>query len=218
MPPLPQLCKYLQFRGQTPFSAALRCRRGRSAGSERPGATHLTKVAPAPVVFEGEPLRLCGARAGPTMQKRHTLHGATRRTREATLSSAPPGESSTRIRGAEQSAKGVEETIQASIESAMAELDSLEMPFRASAPPLTAAPPQQMPRGMPPLPFKAPHPSNMPPLPAGLRLVSTPPVSETVPEPPAPAVGSARPSRSWVFIALVLGLVCLGLALWLDLG
>jgi len=106
----------------------------------------------------------------------------------------------------------------------MDELDSLEMPFRASAPPLSAPPaPQQMPRGMPPLPFQAPHPRNMPPLPAALQLVPSIPTSSPAND-AAPSGDTspsndakARPSRWWLFVALVMGVACLGGALWLQL-
>jgi hypothetical protein len=150
------------------------------------------------------------------MQKRHTLHGAARTARP--ISSRPPGDSGTRLR----SATGVEDSIQASIEFAMAELDALEVPYTASAPPLAAEPAQQMPRGMPPLPFRAPHPRNMPPLPA-------PSPSAAARPRPAAAQGSevstntpgadaaARPSRWLLFVALGLGVVCIALAFWLQL-
>lgn len=171
------------------------------------------------------------------MHKRHTLHGAAPRigVRGRSLSSLPPGESGTRIRGADRQSTGVDESILASIDSAMDELDSLEMPFRASAPPLTAPPPpQQMPRGMPPLPFLAPHPANMPPLP-NPSTPSHSPANDAAPnaDPIASHSSSnaavpsgdslansdlkARPSRWWLFIALALGVACLGAALWLQL-
>jgi len=151
------------------------------------------------------------------MHKRHTLHGARRiPAREGSISSAPPGESGTRIRGADPKLASLEDGIKASIDSAMVELDSLEMPFRASAPPLTTAPAQQMPRGMPPLPFKAPHPANMPPLPlASLRPKSAPVLEPSTPE--APVAPSGKPGRWWVLVALLLGFACLGGALWLQL-
>ncbi len=152
------------------------------------------------------------------MQKRHTLHGAARKTqaREQSISSAPPGESGTRIRGAHYSG-GLEDNIQASIDSAMRELGALEMPFRASAPPLTTAPVQQMPRGMPPLPFKAPHPSNMPPLPMAAPP-SPPPTADKPPRELDLRAGraSARLGTGWGLVALLLGLACIGAALWLQ--
>jgi hypothetical protein len=163
---------------------------------------------------------LLDGRAGPLMHKRHTLHGAAHRigVRGRSLSSQPPGESGTRIRGAQQQPPaGVDENVLASIDSAMHELDSLEMPFRASAPPLTAPPPpQQMPRGMPPLPFQAPHPRHMPPLPVQRPALSKRPANDALLESER-AVVEAPPSRWWLFVALTLGVACLALALWLQL-
>jgi hypothetical protein len=150
------------------------------------------------------------------MHKRHTLHGSTSRT--ARPISSIPGESGTRLR---RSIPSVEDNIQASIEFAMAELDALEVPYTASAPPLAAEPAQQMPRGMPPLPFHAPHPRNMPPLPSRLQARSSLPAAAAVadlsPAPPQASTSevSAPPSRWLLFVALTLGIVCLGLAFWL---
>lgn len=160
------------------------------------------------------------------MQKRHTLHGAVPRpsTQVRLVPSQPPTESGTRIRNA-RSSEGVDDNVQASIDFAMAELDNLEMPYRASAPPLTVSPAQQMPRGMPPLPFQAPHPHNMPPLPVAVPALpaSSPSndVRTTAALSPTPDVAAAadvaRPSRWWLFVALAMGAVCLGGALWLQL-
>jgi hypothetical protein len=150
------------------------------------------------------------------MHKRHTLHGSVSRTARPT--SSIPGESATRLR---RSIPSVEDNIQASIEFAMAELDALEVPYTASAPPLAAEPAQQMPRGMPPLPFHAPHPGNMPPLPARLQarssLPAAPGAAELSAAAPLESTGdaSAPPSRWLLFVALALGIVCLGLAFWL---
>jgi hypothetical protein len=158
------------------------------------------------------------------MQKRHTLHGAAARIGASPRSkpSEPPNESGARIRSAEASTERVERSIQASIDFAMSELESLEIPYTASAPPLAAEPAQQMPRGMPPLPFVAPHPRNMPPLPAPPSALSLAPAAE--PKAPAgpraaldslPIAAAARPSRWLLLVALTLGLACLGLAFWM---
>lgn len=178
------------------------------------------------------------------MHKRHTLHGAAARptVHERFRSSQPPGESGTRIRRAGGEAFDVRDTIQASLDSALAELDLLEIPYRASAPPLTLEPAQQMPRGMPPLPFRAPHPHNMPPLPS--KVLSLKPQHDTVaqakpepepaldrqrqadlvamsaPEAPLPPAAEAvvRPGRWLMPVALTLGLLCLVVALLLHRG
>lgn len=165
------------------------------------------------------------------MQKRHTLHGAAPRlTTKRPGPSASAAESGTRLRSAQPSTPSLEENIQASIEFAMAELDALEVPYTASAPPLAVEPAQQMPRGMPPLPFHAPHPVNMPPLPQLPRAVvpTAPPSLADAAAPSAlelltPAISpenevdaSPRPSRWLLFVALVLGITCLALAFWLK--
>jgi len=164
------------------------------------------------------------------MHKRHTLHGAAARpaAQERFRSSAPPGESGARIRHAGGRAYDVRDSIQASLDSALAELDLLEVPYTASAPPLAIEPVQQMPRGMPPLPFRAPHPRHMPPLPSKVAsLVPKPSRAPTGAEdarasapafPAAAGEASARPSRWLMPIALTLGLLCLAVALLLQRG
>jgi hypothetical protein len=152
------------------------------------------------------------------MHKRNTLHGSAGRAGASarSASSIPPAESSTRIRGAARSTSGVEDSIHASIEFAIEELDSLELPFAAVAPPLVE-PPQRMPRGMPPLPFQAPHPRNMPPLPLVPSLSAPANDAMASPDDSKTSDLAPRPSRGWLFVALLMGVVCLGGALWLQL-
>ena len=157
------------------------------------------------------------------MNKRHTLHGATARSdaRATPITDRPPAESSTRIRHAGKSTANVEDNIQASIDFALTELEALEVPYSASAPPLAMKPAQQMPRGMPPLPFKAPHPLNMPPLPGRLSAASSVPgpaleASSEAAQDLSPAPGSARVGSWLLVVTLALGVACLALSFWLQ--
>jgi hypothetical protein len=143
------------------------------------------------------------------MKERHTPHGAPGRvqTREGARSSTPGAEPN----GSHE----VERSIRESIDSAISELDALEMPHRPSVP-VVAAAAQQMPRGMPLLPFKAPHPSNMPPLPPPSAGVAPAPLeSSGVVEPPPPTPAVAPRRSPLVVAAALVGLVCAALALWL---
>ena len=84
-------------------------------------------------------------------------------------SEAPIARSETRLKRASVSTdppqlEDLLDAMQASLDAAIGELDSLELPeAEAALKPL--APPQRMPKGMPPLPFRSALPSNMPPLP-----------------------------------------------------
>jgi hypothetical protein len=134
--------------------------------------------------------------------------------------SEPPNESGTRIRSAGRSTLSIEQNIEACIDFAISELESLEVPYTASAPPLAIEPAQQMPRGMPPLPFLAPHPRNMPPLPAALSSAPSAASALVGSSEPSPLSSEgdapARPSRWLLFVALGLGIICLSLAFWLQ--
>jgi hypothetical protein len=98
------------------------------------------------------------------MQSRRTTR-AVPNTPSTRASSEPPipAQSATRIKRATPPVEDLDESVQASLDAALEDLDRLELPDAAPRAPVAA--PQRMPKGMPPLPFGPTLPSKMPPLP-----------------------------------------------------
>jgi hypothetical protein len=105
-----------------------------------------------------------GAEAGTDMQARKAFRSkpAGPKTR-----SVPPKQSEMRLKAAHPSREleDLAASVEASVDAALAQLESLEMTPSQHAELAPPSVPQRMPRGMPPLPFTSPLPRNMPPLP-----------------------------------------------------
>jgi hypothetical protein len=136
-----------------------------------------------------------------------------RANRDRPLSDIPPtGESTTRLRRASAAGDDLRESVNASIAAAIDDLESLELP-RAAPTRASLEPPQQMPKGMPLLPFELTLPSKMPPLPS-------PPAPAALPSDPTPEASSSAvrevlgeaPRKSFS-IALIVAVASLGVFL-----